>query len=185
MLTKGQQFGKVVRGLTVGPEAPPPRFWRGRAPPALPKAREGGSGAPAGLVADHGIGLPRHVLQVRDAQLSALEQVLDVRAGLLERQEARIARPGTEEALGHLHQRERLMADVQHLAEPPLVMAHDARDPTVEILWDRRRPGEQAPAETPAPDGERRGEPPVEWQRLDYLFTSGRRSGSGNEPPVS
>ena len=58
-------------------------------------------------------------------------------------------------------------------------------DPTVEIIWDRRRPVDQPPAETPAPVGERRGEPPVEWQRLDYLFTSGRRPGSGNEPPVS
>jgi len=57
-------------------------------------------------------------------------------------------------------------------------------DPTVEIIWDRRRPVDQAPAET-RETVERRGEPPVEWQRLDYLFASGRRPGSGNEPPVS
>jgi hypothetical protein len=56
-------------------------------------------------------------------------------------------------------------------------------DPTVEIIWDRRRPLDQSPRGG-LPDGERRGEPPVEWQRLDYLFTSGRRPGS-NEPPAS
>jgi hypothetical protein len=31
MLSKGQQFGKVIRGLTVGPPRPPPLIGRGRA----------------------------------------------------------------------------------------------------------------------------------------------------------
>jgi hypothetical protein len=51
-------------------------------------------------------------------------------------------------------------------------------DPNVEIIWDRRRGTDAPPAggETV----ERRGRPPAEWDRLDYMFTSGRRP---NEPP--
>jgi hypothetical protein len=46
-------------------------------------------------------------------------------------------------------------------------------DPNVEIIWDRRRA-----VDVPASDEkttERRGRPPAEWDRLDYIFTSGRR----------
>jgi hypothetical protein len=39
-------------------------------------------------------------------------------------------------------------------------------DPNVEIIWDRRKAERTAP-----PLGERRGSPPVEWERLDYIYT--------------
>ena len=39
-------------------------------------------------------------------------------------------------------------------------------DPNVEIIWDRRKAERAAP-----PFDERRGTPPVEWERLDYIFT--------------
>lgn len=54
-------------------------------------------------------------------------------------------------------------------------------DPNVEIIWDRRRPTD-APKTAPV---ERRGRPPLEWERLDYLFTSGKRPKDRNEPPAS
>jgi hypothetical protein len=57
-------------------------------------------------------------------------------------------------------------------------------DPNVEIIWDRRRPIDGASS-----DGhgtERRGRPPVEWDRLDYIFTSGKRPNAPeNESPSS
>lgn len=56
-------------------------------------------------------------------------------------------------------------------------------DPNMEIIWDRRRPIEGTPA-SGAPR-ERRGRPPVEWDRLDYLLTSGKRSDTRNDPPAS
>ena len=57
-----------------------------------------------------------------------------------------------------------------------------ADDPEVEIIWDRRRPADAAPAAAP----ERRGRAPMEWQRLDYLYTSGRRPETPDtEPPDS
>ena len=58
-------------------------------------------------------------------------------------------------------------------------------DPNVEIIWDRRRAVDMVPGDAvPAP--ERRGRPPTEWQRLDYLFTSGKRPDTPeSEPPVS
>lgn len=43
-------------------------------------------------------------------------------------------------------------------------------DPNVEIVWDRRR-GATALTESRASD--RRGRPPEQWYRLDYLFTTG------------
>lgn len=57
-------------------------------------------------------------------------------------------------------------------------------DPNIEIIWDRRRPTDSAaaPSDTPV---DRRGRPPVEWERLDYLFTSGRRPNGAKEPPAS
>lgn len=60
-------------------------------------------------------------------------------------------------------------------------------DPNIEIIWDRRRPMDAAQAEsTTAVPVERRSRPPLEWERLDYLFTSGRRpSASGGDPPES
>ena len=39
-------------------------------------------------------------------------------------------------------------------------------DPNVEIIWDRRKTERAAPM-----SAERRGLPPVEWERLDYIFT--------------
>ena len=53
-------------------------------------------------------------------------------------------------------------------------------DPNVEIIWDRRRP-----VDSPSVDTERRGRPPVEWDRLDYLFTSGKRPIHESEKPPS
>jgi hypothetical protein len=44
-------------------------------------------------------------------------------------------------------------------------------DPNVEIIWDRRRT-ENAVAEG-GPQADRRGRPPEQWSRLDYLFTNG------------
>jgi hypothetical protein len=46
-------------------------------------------------------------------------------------------------------------------------------DPNVEIMWDRRR-GERD-ALTPEQIAERRSRPPLEWERQDYLFTTGNR----------
>ena len=53
------------------------------------------------------------------------------------------------------------------------------QDPNVEIIWDRRRADrterDTARAEkdalTQESVAERRSPPPVEWERLDYLFT--------------
>jgi hypothetical protein len=53
-------------------------------------------------------------------------------------------------------------------------------DPNVEIIWDRRRPVDNPPV-----DAERRGRPPVEWDRLDYIFISGKRPISESEKPPS
>ena len=57
-------------------------------------------------------------------------------------------------------------------------------DPNVEIIWDRRRPLDAIATASGAP-AERRGRPPVEWERLDYLFTSGKRPKDKSEPPAS
>jgi hypothetical protein len=43
-------------------------------------------------------------------------------------------------------------------------------DPNVEIVWDRRRAATALPE---SPDRDRRGRPPEQWYRLDYLFTTG------------
>ena len=51
-------------------------------------------------------------------------------------------------------------------------------DPNVEIIWDRRR-------SLDTPTTERRGRPPLEWERLDYLFTSGKRPKHKSEPTAS
>jgi hypothetical protein len=51
------------------------------------------------------------------------------------------------------------------------------RDPNVEIIWDRRR-GERDTL-TQEQIEERRSRPPVEWERQDYLFTSGGRRAPG------
>lgn len=55
-------------------------------------------------------------------------------------------------------------------------------DPNIEIIWDRRRPVDTPASGAPV---ERRGRPPAEWDRLDYLFTSGNRRNTGGEPPAS
>ena len=46
-------------------------------------------------------------------------------------------------------------------------------DPNVEIIWDRRRVADGASSD--GKTAERRGRPPSEWDRLDYMFTSGNR----------
>jgi len=57
-------------------------------------------------------------------------------------------------------------------------------DPNVEIIWDRRRSADGVAGEAAA--AERRGRPPVEWDRLDYIFTSGRRPIiPDTEPPTT
>lgn len=53
-------------------------------------------------------------------------------------------------------------------------------DPSVEIIWDRR-----GLVENPSFDAERRGRPPVEWDRQDYIFTSGKRPMPASEKPSS
>ena len=59
-------------------------------------------------------------------------------------------------------------------------------DPSVEIIWDRRRPVDPVPGDAPVPDTERRGQLPAEWQQLDYFFTSGKRSDTPDtKPPAS
>jgi hypothetical protein len=55
-------------------------------------------------------------------------------------------------------------------------------DPNVEIIWDRRRSSDRAAEGSAA--RERRSSPPVEWDRLDYLFTTGA-SRPSHEPPPS
>jgi len=45
-------------------------------------------------------------------------------------------------------------------------------DPTVEIIWDRRRGVEPVP-EVGGQLADRRGRLPDQWYRLDYLFTTG------------
>lgn len=57
-------------------------------------------------------------------------------------------------------------------------------DPNIEIIWDRRRPTDSLANAADAPV-ERRGRPPAEWDRLDYLFTSGRRPNIKTDPPAS
>jgi hypothetical protein len=59
-------------------------------------------------------------------------------------------------------------------------------DPNVEIMWDRRR-GERDTL-TQEQIEERRSRPPIEWERQDYLFTSGNRRAAGgkkNEPQAN
>lgn len=60
------------------------------------------------------------------------------------------------------------------------------KDPNIEIIWDRRRSQTDARAENDALTeeavAERRSRLPIEWERLDYLFTNGtRRAGSGGD----
>jgi hypothetical protein len=57
-------------------------------------------------------------------------------------------------------------------------------DPNVEIMWDRRRSADGTPRDRDIP--ERRSPPPAEWDRLDYIFTSGiRPKTTDSEPPAS
>jgi len=59
-------------------------------------------------------------------------------------------------------------------------------DPNIEIIWDRRRPPDLQHGAVPHDGDRRRAEPPAEWQRLDYMFASGRRPDTpDHEPPVS
>jgi hypothetical protein len=56
-------------------------------------------------------------------------------------------------------------------------------DPNIEIIWDRRRAADTQPLDANVAD--RRGRPPVEWDRLDYIFTSGRRPNTPESDPSS
>lgn len=56
-------------------------------------------------------------------------------------------------------------------------------DPNIEIIWDRRRPTDMLAAAAAGPV-ERRGRPPVEWDRVDYLFTSGRHLIGRSDSPT-
>jgi hypothetical protein len=53
-------------------------------------------------------------------------------------------------------------------------------DPNVEIIWDRRRAAD--PVEDGGPTTDRRGRPPEQWFRLDYMFTSGAQALSQSQP---
>jgi hypothetical protein len=65
-----------------------------------------------------------------------------------------------------------------------LLRRNFAGDPDIEIIWDRRRPMDMLALASAAPV-ERRRRSPVEWGRLDYLFTSGKRPNDPGEPPPS
>ena len=54
-------------------------------------------------------------------------------------------------------------------------------DANIEIMWDRRRPMDTVAAASGAPV-DRRTRPPLEWERQDYLFTSGKRPDGINGP---
>ena len=56
-------------------------------------------------------------------------------------------------------------------------------DTNIDIIWDRRRPMNMLASASAAPV-ERRGRPPLEWARLDYLITSGNRPNNAVEPPA-
>ena len=62
-----------------------------------------------------------------------------------------------------------------------LLRRNFAGDPDIEIIWDRRRPMDMLALASGAPV-ERRGRPPLEWEHLDYLFTSGKRPNDPSEP---
>jgi hypothetical protein len=47
------------------------------------------------------------------------------------------------------------------------------RDPNVEIIWDRRHADRVALTQEQIND--RRSRPPLEWDRQDYMLTTGRR----------
>ena len=55
-------------------------------------------------------------------------------------------------------------------------------DPNVEIIWDRRRAADSV--EDGGPKTDRRGRPPEQWFRLDYMFTSGASAMPQSPPPA-
>jgi hypothetical protein len=63
-----------------------------------------------------------------------------------------------------------------------LLRRNFAGDPNIHIIWDRRRPMDMLALAAGAPV-ERRGR--LEWEGLDYLFTSGKRPNDPGEPPPS
>jgi hypothetical protein len=64
-----------------------------------------------------------------------------------------------------------------------LLRRNFAGDPDIEILWDRRRPMDMLALGAGAPV-ERRGRPPLAWER-DYFCTRGQRIVDPGEPPPS
>jgi hypothetical protein len=63
-----------------------------------------------------------------------------------------------------------------HFATFELLSRTFADDPTVQIVWDRRREERRQPLEVPGDSGrrsnERRRVPPMQWGQLNYLITS-------------
>src|SRR5215475_10782536 len=108
-------------------------------------------GSSSGLVADHGVGLLAHLVEVGDAQLSSLEQILDVRSRLLEGEQARVALARTEQSERHTEEGHGLAAQIEDLAEATVVVGGDGTDAAIQFR-DRRlvaREGEAHAAETP------------------------------------
>ena len=63
-----------------------------------------------------------------------------------------------------------------HFATFELLSRTFADDPTVQIVWDRRREERRRPAEAPGDaqrrSAERRRVPPTQWGQLNYLIAS-------------
>jgi hypothetical protein len=63
-----------------------------------------------------------------------------------------------------------------HFATFELLSRTFADDPTVQIVWDRRREERRQPVDVPGDperrSAERRRVPPTQWGQLNYLITS-------------
>ena len=63
-----------------------------------------------------------------------------------------------------------------HFATFELLSRTFADDPTVQIVWDRRREERRQPVDVSGDPGRRRAErrrvPPTQWGQLNYLITS-------------
>src|SRR5215467_10331379 len=99
-------------------------------------------GSSSGLVPDHGVGLLAHLVEVGDAQLPSLEEVFDMRARLLEGEEPRVALARPEQPQRHPEERHGLAAEIEDLAETPIVVGGDGPDAPVQLGDWRLVPGE-------------------------------------------
>src|SRR5499427_514782 len=109
-------------------------------------------GSSSGLVADHGVGLLAHLVEVGDAQLSSLEQILDVRSRLLEGEQARVALARTEQSERHAKEGHGLAAQIEDLAQATVVVGGDGPDAAVQLLDRRLVAGEGEAHATESPD---------------------------------